>query len=143
MDSWVNDSFYSKFPSYSEQANRREALAKARQLEYQTYLSRVSSNSPKTNTKSNKRTSINDKNLKRPKIPTIQNVTVNKPSPLKQKSKIIVQNVSEIATNDVDDDIRSERTDEFLNQLEQKPVPEIFDEESIRARNEKMAEVSC
>lgn len=132
MDSWVSDKFYSHFPSYSEQKTHREVLAKSRQLEYQEYLN---DKSPQTKNKSQKRLPTNTKTSKRPKVPT------------KNYDSIVTQNKLDADDNYSNDDVVKENnnddesTQRFLRKLEEMNVPDIFNDDMIRARNEKVAEV--
>lgn len=126
MDSWVTDGFYSHFPSYSQQPTRREALAKARQLEYQTYLSRVTPPKAKSDGKAQKRHTSNDNNSK-----TLNDIPNDK--------------LPKLDANTADDcngeSSRVEHKNRFLDDLEKMNLPDIFNEERINERNQKFSEV--
>lgn len=134
MDSWASDGFYSHFPSYSQQPTRREALARARQLDYQTFLSRVSPGKSKTDGKAQKRHTTNDGQSKRQKIPTT-NRTPNE--------KLPKLNANAVNENNIEGDMQSGgvNKDHYLDELEKMDLPDILNEETINERNLKLAEV--
>ena len=138
MDSWVTDGFYSHFPSYSQQPSRREALAKARQLEYQTFLSRVSPGKCKTDGKAQKRHTTNNCHSKRPKIPANDTMRNDKLPKLDTK-----QTTTTTDDNNGESDLSSrvEVKNRFLDELENMDLPDIFNEQSINKRNQKLKEV--
>lgn len=133
----ITDKFYSHFPSYSEQSTKREALAKARQLEYQTYLSRIASNGQNSNGKSNKRITAHDKHTKRPKLPINHD---EKESP-KLNGKHVSVAQTEATNGAKAAKVREMTKEKFLDGVENMNLPEIFDEDRINARNRRMAEV--
>lgn len=135
MDSWVNDGFYSHFPSYSQRPSRQEELARARQLEYQTFLSRVTPIKSKSNGKAQKRHTPNDNSSKRPKIPTT-NDTPNDKLP-----KLDISTVAE-RNEQFDSSSRFQNKNRFQDELETMDLPDIFNDQMIRERNQKLAEVS-
>lgn len=136
MDSWVTDGFYSHFPSYSQQPTRREALAKARQLDYQTFLSRAAPRNANSDGKGQKRHTTNENNSKRQKATT--NHTPNDKLP----------KLDTVKMNDNDGDgeanicTRVVNKNRFLDELEKMDLPEIMNEATISDRNQKLAEVS-
>lgn len=134
MDSWVTDGFYSHFPSYSQQPTRREALAKARQLEYQTFLSRVSPGKGKPDGKAKKRHTTNDCQNKRQKIPTNEKQIVDKLPKIDANTTDDTNGESEMSS-------RIEVKNRFLDELENMDLPDIFNEQSINERNQKLKEV--
>lgn len=135
MDSWVTDGFYSHFPSYSQQPTRREALAKARQLDYQTFLSRISPTKIKIDGKGQKRHTTNDNSSKRQKIPT--NDIPNDKLP-----KLDTKSIDDVDTNGESDvSCRVEVKNRFLDELEKMELPDIINEQTIRKRNQKLKEV--
>lgn len=135
---WVTDKFYSHFPSYSSEKQKRDSLAKEKKLEYQAYLSRVASNTP--NGKS-KRSTDAEKSAKRLKIPTFSDEKTNKHLDTDVKCNKIAQN-GKLADEWDDDKWRDESKHKYLDKLEKMNLPEIFDADQIKARNHKMAEVS-
>lgn len=134
MDSWVTDGFYSHFPSYSQQPTRREALAKARQLDYQTFLSRAVPQKAKLDGKGQKRHTTNENSNKRQKATT--NDTPNDKLP----------KLDTVSMNDNDGAVKiSSRVvnkNRFLDELEKMDLPDIINEETINDRNQKLAEVN-
>lgn len=134
MDSWVTDGFYSHFPSYSQQPTRREALAKARQLDYQTFLSRAEPRKAKPDGKGQKRHTTNENSSKRQKPTT--NDTPNDKLP----------KLDTISTNNNDGKAnmssRVVNKNRFLDELEKMDLPDIMNEETINDRNQKLAEVN-
>lgn len=134
MDSWVTDGFYSHFPSYSQQPTRREALAKARQLDYQTFLSRVSPQKGKSDGKAQKRHTTNESQSKRQKIPTNE----------KRNEKLPKLDTNRTDDNNGESDMSSrvEVKNRFLDELENMNLPDIFNEQMINERNQKMKEVN-
>lgn len=139
MDSWATDGFYSHFPSYSQQPNRREALAKARQLDYQTFLSRISPLKNASNTKAHAKRY--DGQSKRPKKSTNSSPNDNK-LPKLDMHIVNGNNSTEHATLSGRTTNRSKERNEYVNGLENMDLPDIFNDERISARNEKMAVVS-
>lgn len=135
---WVTDKFYSHFPSYSSEEQKRDSLAKEKKLEYQAYLSRVASNTP--NGKS-KRSTDSEKSTKRLKIPTVSDAEINKHPESDMKCNKIAQNGT-LADEWSDNKKRDESKHKYLDKLEKMNLPEIFDADLIDARNHKMAEVS-
>ncbi|XP_031628071.1 uncharacterized protein LOC116343897 [Contarinia nasturtii] len=134
MDQWVTDGFYSHFPSYSQQPTRREALAKARQLDYQTFLSRISPTKIKADGKGQKRHTPNDNNTKRQKIPS--NDVPNDKLP-----KLDTKSIDDTDTNgESDASCRVEIKNRFLDELEKMDLPDIINEQSIKKRNQKLKE---
>lgn len=134
MDSWASDKFYSHFPSYSEQRTHREALARSRQLEYQAYLNNTANKSVQTKHKTHKRLPAKTKISKRPKIPTTNYDSIVEQNELDKNYSDEVE-VNE--NNNYD-----ESTQRFLKKLEEMSVPDIFNDDMIKARNEKVAEVT-
>lgn len=144
MDSWATDGFYSHFPSYSQQPNRREALAKARQLDYQTFLSRISPLKHVSHVKLQKRHIANDGQTKKLKNPTNISPNTNHNNEMPKLDMHIVNEndsteqavISGHSTN------RSKERNEFVNGLEEMDLPDIFNDERISARNDRNAEVN-
>ncbi|XP_055297512.1 inner centromere protein A [Sitodiplosis mosellana] len=134
MDSWASDGFYSHFPSYSQQPSRREALAKARQLEYQTFLSRVSPRKGKIDGKAQKRHTTNESQCKRPKIPTNDTMQKN------ELPKLDTKHTADDNNGESDSSSRVEVKNKFLDELENMDLPDIFNEQSINERNQKSKE---
>lgn len=134
MDSWVTDGFYSHFPSYSQQPTRREALAKARRLDYQTFLSRVTPRKTKSDGKAPKRHTSNDIHNNRQK--TTMSDTPNDKLPKLDTTNTIDSN------NELNESTRVEHKNRFLDDLEKMELPDIFNEETINERNKKLAEVN-
>lgn len=132
---WVTDKFYSHFPSYSSEKQKRDSLAKEKKLEYQAYLSRVALNTP--NGKS-KRSSDAGKSTKRLKIPTFSDEMANKHTEMKCNK--FAQNGT-LPDEWADDKKRDESKHKYLDKLEKMNLPEIFDADLVKARNDKMAEV--
>lgn len=130
MDSWASDGFYSHFPSYSQQPSRREALAKARQLEYQTFLDRVTPRQNKSDVKAQKRHTTNESSCKRQKVPTKDN-----------KLPKLVTNTVDEHNESIDMSSRCENKNRFLDELENLDLPDIFNDQMMRERNQKLAEV--
>lgn len=135
MDSWATDGFYSHFPSYSQQPNRREALAKARQQDYRTFLSRLS---PQKGEKSHKRFTVHDEHaMTKTKTTTMNHI------PNDELPKL------DLYTNDDDSSSGSGTSslttsrDRFVNELERMNLPDIFNEETVLERNQKLIEVNC
>lgn len=148
MDSWATDGFYSHFPSYSQQPNRREALAKARQLDYQTFLSRISPLKNVSNVKTHKRaTQLNDgqsKKSKKPANASASPTTNDRNGVPKLDMHMVSENNSSteqtvLSGRSTD---RSKDRNDFVNGLEQMDLPDIFNDKQISVRNEKLAEVS-
>lgn len=149
MDSWATDSFYSHFPSYSQQANRREVLAKARQLDYQTFLSRISPLKNVSNVKSQKRATVIDgQNRKSKKTPNASTTSSPNTNYKNEMPKLDMHFVSENDSTEHAAIIsgrstnRSKDRNDFVNGLEEMDLPDIFDDKQISVRNEKLAEVS-
>lgn len=145
MDSWATDGFYSHFPSYSQQPNQREVLAKARQRDYQAFLNHISPKKIVSHATLQKRHNINDGQQKRSKKPTATSPPQTKRNEL-PKLDIHIVNANATSTEPAamtgsSTDTRKARND-FVNELEQMDLPDIFNDERISARNEKMAEVS-
>lgn len=134
---WVTDKFYSHFPSYSSEKQKRDLLAKEKKLEYQAYLKRVASITP--NGKS-KRSIDAEKSIERLKIPTFSDEKTNNHLELDVKCNKISQNGT--LTDEWADKKRDESKNKYLDKLEKMNVPEIFDADLIEARNQKMADVS-
>lgn len=148
MDSWATDGFYSHFPSYSQQPNRREALAKARQLDYQTFLSRISPLKNVSSVKTQKRaTNANDGQSKKSKKPTNATASPNtndRNNMPKLDMHIVSENNSstEQTVPSGRSTDRSQERNDYVNGLEQMDLPDIFNDKQINVRNEKLAEVS-
>lgn len=145
MDSWATDSFYAHFPSYSQQKNRREALAKARQIDYQTFLNRISPLKNVSRVKLQKRHIANDGQTKKSIKPTnIAPITNNQ----NEMPKLDMHFVND--ENDSTEQVvmsghstnRSKDKDEYVNGLEEMDLPDIFNDTRISARNERLAEAS-
>lgn len=68
---WVTDKFYLQFPSYSEQIQKREILAKTRQQEYQKFLRQLTFTDDSKSSRPIKRVANNEENLKRAKVPDL------------------------------------------------------------------------
>lgn len=144
MDPWATDSFYSHFPSHSNQRTQREILAKTRQIEYQTYLSRLADNTAKTSKRS---TSINRLH-KRQKLPVQNGAAKERVSPVKEAtataSKPQINTINEtdhlpsLQQQQMD---RDEERNRFLRELEKTKLPYIFNDDAINARNRRIAEV--
>lgn len=134
---WVTDKFYSHFPSYSSEKQKRDSLAKEKKLEYQAYLSRVASNNPNGKTK---RSTDAEKSTKRFKIPTFSDETTIKHPESDVKCNKTDQNGT--LADEWTNKRRDESKHKYLDKLEKMNLPEIFDADLVRARNHKMAEVS-
>lgn len=154
MDSWVTDSFYSHFPSYSNQRTQREALAKTRQLEYQTYLSRLSTKNAFSDGKSTKRNTTTNRHHKRQKLPASKQAANEQVLPIEEEktTKTTITATNHEVNANVNDDTdyhpelikqmeRDENRTKFLNELEKMNLPDIFNEDVINARNKRIAEV--
>lgn len=137
---WVTDKFYSHFPSYSSEKQKRDSLAKEKKLEYQAYLSRVASNTPNGKTK---RSTDGEKSSKRLKIPTFSDEKTNEDpeSDVKCNKKNKTDQNGTLA-DEWTDKKRDENKHKYLDKLEKMNLPEIFDADLVQARNHKMAEVS-
>lgn len=133
---WVTDKFYSHFPSYSSEKQKRVSLAKEKKLEYQAYLTRVASNTPDGKSK---RSTDAEKSTKRLKIPTFSDEKTNKHLESDVKRKQIIQNGT--LADEWADKRRDESKHKYLDKLEKMNLPEIFDADLVEARNHKMAEV--
>lgn len=149
MDSWATDGFYSHFPSYSQQPNRREALAKARQLDYQTFLSRISPLKNVSNVKTQKRTThATDGQSKKSKKPTNSTASTNtNDNERNDMPKLDMHAVSESnssteqAVSSQRSTDRSKERNDFVKELEEMDLPDIFNDKQISVRNERFAEV--
>lgn len=135
MDSWVTDGFYSHFPSYSQQPTRQQALAKARQYEYQTFLSRVTPKKTKCNGKAQKRHTTIENHLKRQKTPTKHT------SPNDKLPNLDTNAAAHNGSEEFEMHNRFENKNRFQDELETMDLPDIFNDQMIRERNQKLAEV--
>lgn len=134
MDSWVNDSFYSHFPSYSDQS-RREFLAKARQLEYQNYLLRLADIDDLSSSRASKRDASSGMQSRRLRLPSVD---VNK--------NLVDHSMSTevpMAQKKQQDPffIESYERDGLMNEIDTLDLPDIFNENVIKARNKQIAKV--
>lgn len=143
MDSWVTDGFYSHFPSYSQQPSQRELLAKTRQLEYQTFLSRISPQKNISHAKLHQKRHT-ESQTKKPKEPI--NITLNTKNNELPKLDIHIVNENnssqEKTAKGGNSTNRTKDRNAFVKGLEKMDLPDIFNDERISARNEKLAEVS-
>lgn len=126
-----SDKFYSGFPSYNDQASKRQALAKARQIEYQTFLQNQSKGKP-TPTKSK----LGRHEVKEQKSPKQVKHTNAHENGADHGSGEAVDSYS---AEDSEADLRSR--DFYLKKLAKMSVPEIFSDVKIHARNQQAEEV--
>lgn len=128
-----SDKFYSGFPSYNDQASKRQALAKARQIEYQTFLQNQSKGKP-TPTKSKLGRAAAVKEKKSPK--QVRHTNAHENGADHEPNAEVADSYS---AEDSEADMRSR--DFYLKKLAKMSVPEIFSDVKIHARNQQAEEV--
>lgn len=133
-----SDKFYSGFPSYGEQESKRQALARARQLEYQTFLLNKNKGKP-TPTKHRLGRQVNKNAVIQPKqIVTRENGVENGHNETLKHIK------TEAISSETD---HSEENgligrESYAKKLEKMSAPDIFNDFKIDARNRQVEEVS-
>lgn len=133
MDSHEIDKFYSHFPSYSGETSRRKLLDKDRQDEYKHYLSRLASAE-----KASEKFAIS-RNV-RNELSSRQKVTVaerDEPHSVSNREHDILMH-----RNCQDMNERDMMRAKYLQNLQNMDLPDIFNDEIIKQRNRRIAEVS-
>lgn len=129
-----SDKFYSGFPSYGEHESKRNALAKARQLEYQTFLLNKNKGKP-TPTKNR-----HGRQLKQAKqIATRENGVENGYNEKLIKKEAIS---TEMDHNEENTSNGLTVREKYVKKLEKMSAPDIFNDVRIDARNRQFEEVS-
>lgn len=126
-----SDKFYSGFPSYNDQASKRQALAKARQVEYQTFLQNQSKG--KSTPAKNKFVRHTVKEKKSPK--PVKHINAHENGTSHGSTAAVDTNSTENSSSD----LRSREF--FLKKLAKMNGPDIFNDVKINARNRQVEEV--